>query len=88
MTPCAAPVTAASSRCTRAHPRLHSRRKPFGLRAGRHDERAGDESVCLAVSMVAQGSDVLARPRVRRAMEVVTGTVLVALGVRLATEPH
>jgi threonine/homoserine/homoserine lactone efflux protein len=32
--------------------------------------------------------DTLRRPRVRRAIEAVTGAVLVALGLRLAAEPH
>jgi threonine/homoserine/homoserine lactone efflux protein len=35
---------------------------------------------------VAQAGAVLRRPRVRRAIEAVTGAVLVALGLRLATE--
>jgi threonine/homoserine/homoserine lactone efflux protein len=35
---------------------------------------------------VARAGDVLRRPAVRRALEVVTGAVLVALGLRLATE--
>jgi threonine/homoserine/homoserine lactone efflux protein len=35
---------------------------------------------------VARAGDVLRRPRVRRALDAVTGTVLVALGLRLATE--
>jgi threonine/homoserine/homoserine lactone efflux protein len=35
---------------------------------------------------VAKAGGVLRRPRVRRAVEAVTGTVLVALGLRLATE--
>lgn len=34
---------------------------------------------------LARASDVLRRPRVRRAMDAVTGTALVALGLRLAT---
>jgi threonine/homoserine/homoserine lactone efflux protein len=34
---------------------------------------------------VARAGDVLRRPRVRRTIDAVTGTVLVALGVRLAT---
>jgi threonine/homoserine/homoserine lactone efflux protein len=34
---------------------------------------------------VARAGDVLRRPRVRRAIDAVTGTALVALGVRLAT---
>jgi threonine/homoserine/homoserine lactone efflux protein len=35
---------------------------------------------------VARAGDLLRRPRVRRALDAVTGAVLVALGVRLATE--
>jgi threonine/homoserine/homoserine lactone efflux protein len=35
---------------------------------------------------VAEAGDVLRRPRVRRALDAVTGTVLVAFGVRLAAE--
>jgi threonine/homoserine/homoserine lactone efflux protein len=35
---------------------------------------------------VAKAGDLLRRPRVRRSIEAVTGTVLVALGLRLATE--
>ena len=37
---------------------------------------------------VARAGDVLRRPRIRRALEGVTGTVLVAFGLRLATERH
>ncbi len=40
----------------------------------------------LYATVVARAGDVLRRPRVRRSIEAVTGTVLVALGVRLATE--
>ena len=36
---------------------------------------------------VARAGDVLRRPRVRRALEAVTGAVLVALGLRVATGP-
>ena len=36
--------------------------------------------------VVARAGDVLRRPRVRRALEGVTGAVLIAFGVRLATE--
>jgi threonine/homoserine/homoserine lactone efflux protein len=36
--------------------------------------------------VVARAGDVLRRPGIRRALEAVTGTVLVALGLRLATE--
>jgi threonine/homoserine/homoserine lactone efflux protein len=35
---------------------------------------------------VARAGDLLRRPRVRRTLEAATGTVLVALGVRLAAE--
>ena len=35
--------------------------------------------------VIARAGDVLRRPRVRRAIDAVTGTALVALGVRLAT---
>jgi threonine/homoserine/homoserine lactone efflux protein len=35
---------------------------------------------------VARAGDVLRRPRFRRAVEGLTGTVLIALGLRLATE--
>ncbi len=37
---------------------------------------------------VAKAGDFLRRPRIRRAIEAVTGAVLVALGLRLATEPR
>jgi threonine/homoserine/homoserine lactone efflux protein len=37
---------------------------------------------------VARAGDLLRRPRVHRALEAATGTVLVALGLRLATEPR
>jgi threonine/homoserine/homoserine lactone efflux protein len=36
--------------------------------------------------VVARAGDLLRRPRIRRAMEAVTGAVLVALGLRLAAE--
>jgi threonine/homoserine/homoserine lactone efflux protein len=35
---------------------------------------------------IARAGDVLRGPRIRRALDAVTGTVLVALGVRLAAE--
>jgi threonine/homoserine/homoserine lactone efflux protein len=35
---------------------------------------------------VAKAANALRRPRVRRALDAVTGTVLVAFGVRLAAE--
>ncbi len=40
---------------------------------------------CYAVA-VAKAGDTLRRPRIRRALDAVTGVVLVALGLRLATE--
>jgi len=36
--------------------------------------------------VVARAGDVLRRPAIRRAIDAVTGAVLVALGLRLATE--
>jgi threonine/homoserine/homoserine lactone efflux protein len=36
-------------------------------------------------TVLARAGDVLRRPRVRRTIDAVTGTALVALGVRLAT---
>jgi threonine/homoserine/homoserine lactone efflux protein len=36
--------------------------------------------------VVARAGEVLLRPRVRRAIEALTGAVLIALGLRLATE--
>jgi threonine/homoserine/homoserine lactone efflux protein len=36
-------------------------------------------------AVVARAGDVLRRPRVRRTIDTLTGTVLIALGVRLAT---
>ena len=38
--------------------------------------------------VVARAGDVLRRPRVRRAIDAVMGAILVAFGVRLATEPR
>jgi threonine/homoserine/homoserine lactone efflux protein len=37
---------------------------------------------------VARAGDLLRRPRIRRSLEALTGAVLVALGLRLATEPR
>ena len=37
-------------------------------------------------AVVAKAGDVLRRPRVRRVLEGLTGAVLLAFGVRLATE--
>ena len=42
--------------------------------------------LALYATAVARMHAVLRRPRIRRTMEAVTGTVLVALGLRLATE--
>jgi threonine/homoserine/homoserine lactone efflux protein len=42
--------------------------------------------LALYAGLVAWAGDVLRRPKVRRLVEVATGTVLVALGLRLATE--
>jgi threonine/homoserine/homoserine lactone efflux protein len=39
-------------------------------------------------AFVAQAGDVLRRPRIRRIMEGISGTVLIAFGVRLATLDH
>jgi threonine/homoserine/homoserine lactone efflux protein len=41
--------------------------------------------LCYAL-VVARATDVLRRPRIRRALDAVTGTVLVALGIRVAAE--
>jgi len=38
--------------------------------------------------IIATAGNVLARPRIRRVLEAVMGAVLVALGIRLATEPR
>jgi threonine/homoserine/homoserine lactone efflux protein len=42
----------------------------------------------LWLTAIACAGHVLARPRVRRAIDAVTGALLVALGVRLGTEPR
>ncbi len=39
-------------------------------------------------AFVARAGDVLRRPRIRRIMEGISGTVLIAFGVRLATIDH
>jgi threonine/homoserine/homoserine lactone efflux protein len=44
--------------------------------------------LALYAGAVARAGDVLRRPRIRRAVEGVTGAVLVALGLRIATEHH
>ena len=40
--------------------------------------------LCAYAAALARAGDVLRRPRVRRALDAVTGTALIALGVRLA----
>ena len=42
--------------------------------------------LCCYSTLVARAGDVLRRSKVRRVLEGVTGTVLVAFGLRLATE--
>jgi threonine/homoserine/homoserine lactone efflux protein len=42
--------------------------------------------LCVYALVVSRGRDVLARPRIKRALDRVTGLVLVGLGVRLALE--
>ena len=42
--------------------------------------------LCLYAAVVARFGDLLARPRVRRMFDAVMGAILVAFGVRLATE--
>src|SRR6185437_450417 len=44
--------------------------------------------LALYAGAVARAGDVLRRPRIRRAIEGVTGAVLVALGLRIAAEHH
>jgi threonine/homoserine/homoserine lactone efflux protein len=41
--------------------------------------------LCAYATVVARAGDVLRRPRVRRTIDAVTGTALIALGARLAT---
>jgi threonine/homoserine/homoserine lactone efflux protein len=41
--------------------------------------------LALYAAAIARAGDVLRRPRVRRTLDAITGTVLVALGLRLAT---
>jgi threonine/homoserine/homoserine lactone efflux protein len=49
--------------------------------------RGGGVATALGVvKVVARGAAMLLVPRVRRIVDVVTGVVLVALGLRLATE--
>jgi threonine/homoserine/homoserine lactone efflux protein len=42
--------------------------------------------LALYAAAIAQAGDALRRPRIRRAIEGITGTVLVALGLRIAAE--
>jgi threonine/homoserine/homoserine lactone efflux protein len=42
----------------------------------------------MAATAIQRLGDLLRRSRVRRTIEAVTGTVLVALGLRLAAEEH
>jgi threonine/homoserine/homoserine lactone efflux protein len=44
--------------------------------------------LALYAAAVARAGDVLRRPRIRRTLDAVTGAVLVALGLRIATEPR
>jgi threonine/homoserine/homoserine lactone efflux protein len=41
--------------------------------------------LCAYATVVSRAGDVLRRPRVRRTIEAVTGTALIALGIRLAS---
>jgi threonine/homoserine/homoserine lactone efflux protein len=42
--------------------------------------------LCAYAVVVARAGDVLRRPAIRRVLDAVTGVVLTALGIRLATE--
>jgi threonine/homoserine/homoserine lactone efflux protein len=63
---------------------------------GQADPRSqhqGGVSCCLTLAwlavyaiVVATAGDVLRRPRIRRALEAVMGTVMIGLGLRLAAE--
>jgi threonine/homoserine/homoserine lactone efflux protein len=44
--------------------------------------------LALYAGVVARAGDVLRRPRIRLAVEGITGAVLVALGLRIAAEHH
>jgi threonine/homoserine/homoserine lactone efflux protein len=44
--------------------------------------------ICGYALVVASVAGQLRRPRVRRAIDAVSGTVLVALGIRVAAEAH
>jgi threonine/homoserine/homoserine lactone efflux protein len=42
--------------------------------------------LALYAAVVARAGDILRRPSIRRAVEAVTGTALIGLGLRIATE--
>jgi threonine/homoserine/homoserine lactone efflux protein len=44
--------------------------------------------LALYAAVVARAGDILRRPSVRRGLEAVTGTALIGLGLRIATEPR
>ena len=44
--------------------------------------------LALYATAVAKAGDVLRRPRIRRTIDALTGAVLIALGIRIATEPR
>lgn len=44
--------------------------------------------LCLYVAVVARAGHVLRRPRIRRTLDALMGTILMAFGVRLGTEPR
>lgn len=44
--------------------------------------------LCLYAAVVARAGDVLRRPRIRRTLDALMGTILMAFGVRLGTEPR
>ena len=44
--------------------------------------------LCAYAVVVARAGHILRRPRIRRAFDTVTGTILVAFGVRLAVDPR
>jgi threonine/homoserine/homoserine lactone efflux protein len=44
--------------------------------------------LCLYAVVVARAGDVLRRPRIRRTLDALMGTILMVFGVRLGTEPY
>jgi threonine/homoserine/homoserine lactone efflux protein len=44
--------------------------------------------LALYAAVIARAGDILRRPSIRRGVEAVTGTVLIGLGLRIATERH